>query len=34
MDRLASGTVKLIVTLGRSYRKEGIRTGVAVEQAA
>jgi len=34
MDRLVSGAVKLIVTSGRSYRKEGIPTVVVAEHAA
>lgn len=34
MDRLFSGAVKLILTSGRSYRKEGIPTVVVAEDAA
>ncbi|HPD69695.1 MAG TPA: IS21-like element helper ATPase IstB [Rectinema sp.] len=34
MDRLVSGAVKLIVTSGRSYRKEGIPTVLVAEHAA
>jgi DNA replication protein DnaC len=34
MDRLVSGAAKLIVTSGRSYRKEGIQSSFVSEHAA